>query len=542
MDTLMDLLAVFGRMHPMVLHLPIGLLIGLALMELVGWKRGAAPVSRWLLVFATSTAVIAAASGWMLHEEDGYASSFALEWHERLGIGIAFVTLACSFFRFRGSVKPYRLTLLLSAALLVPAGHFGAEMTHGKGFLLEPLEQEQAQDYVPMVLEELEEFGEGTATLASFEEHIAPLLGARCTKCHGRRKSKGELRLDSPEAILAGGENGAVLAANAEESEIYRRLLLPLEHDDHMPPEAKTQLTKAEVELLRLWLDAEAPFEEGFALLEGMAAPEASLEDEAPAVGAGEESLEGAYDPEHEEYLRNVDVLHSMQVHAEPVAPGSKQLAVSFVPIKKIAEDATVERLLLPLQDYLEVLVLADTLVTDRILDLVSGMPKLAELNLDSTSISDMGLAALHGHPSLERLLITRTHVTSGSTAVFESLPRLTHLYLWGAIFSPTEVEILRMQMPKVFIDFGDSFAAEPLEVEPELAFTSDAPLIDPPLDVPSPAGGSVSLVPINTRCPVSGKPIDPRFSVVHEGKVLGFCCPNCPKTFWEDPGSFPVE
>lgn len=564
MESLMDYLAVFGRFHPLLLHMPIGMLIGLGMMELAGWRRGAAPASAWFLIIATGSAVIAAASGWMLHEEDGYATSFALTWHERLGIATAFATLLCCTFRLRGSPKQYRLTLLLAILLLGPAGHFGAEMTHGKGFLFEPLEEDDAPDYVPLVLEpadaaetagpsasghaESASAADGESQTASYAQHVAPLLQARCTKCHGRRKSKGELRLDSPEHILAGGENGAVLGPEApvaggsasEEAEILRRLQLPLDHDDHMPPESKTQLTSAEMALLRLWLEAGAPFEQDFALGAGMASPQAPRAEVAQAEAAKDASTGPRDDPEHAQYLLDLDALRREQVYAEPVAPGSKQLEVSFVPVKGSADDAMVARLVMPLLDYVEELVLADTMITDRTLDLVAQMQKVLVVNLDQASITDQGLTALHGHPSLEQLVVSQTLVTSESTGLFQSLPRLTQLYLWGTGFLAEEVVVLRAQLPQVAIDFGDSFQAEPLEVEAALVFTSDAPLIDAPPDAP--IGAAVSLVPVNQQCPVSDKPVDPRYSVVHDGKVLGFCCPNCPKTFWEDPSAYPVE
>ena len=54
-----------------------------------------------------------------------------------------------------------------------------------------------------------------------------------------------------------------------------------------------------------------------------------------------------------------------------------------------------------------------------------------------------------------------------------------------------------------------------------------------------SPNGPSVpeaSLAPVNTVCPVSGSPVNPKYRVVYDGKVIGFCCPECPKAFWADP------
>jgi YHS domain-containing protein len=32
---------------------------------------------------------------------------------------------------------------------------------------------------------------------------------------------------------------------------------------------------------------------------------------------------------------------------------------------------------------------------------------------------------------------------------------------------------------------------------------------------------------------------VNPKYAVVFEGKVIGFCCPNCPKEFWADPKAF---
>ena len=41
------------------------------------------------------------------------------------------------------------------------------------------------------------------------------------------------------------------------------------------------------------------------------------------------------------------------------------------------------------------------------------------------------------------------------------------------------------------------------------------------------------------TKCPVSGKPIDPTHFVKYEGQKVYFCCPNCPAAFEKDPKKF---
>lgn len=555
MDSLADLLAVFGRMHPLLLHMPIGMLLGLGFMELVLWKRGKAPASQWFLLIAAISAVVVAGSGWVLHGEEGYASSFGLRWHERLGIATAVGATLCCIVRFLGPVKFYRVVLLLTVGVMIPTGHFGSEMTHGKGFLLEPFEHSEGKEYVPFTPPPITK--EAAPTLAGFEQHIAPLLQARCIRCHGPRKSKGDLRLDSVDAILAGGENGAIITFASgeghgestvvvEESEVYRRLLLPLDHDDHMPPESKTQLTVAELDLLRIWLEANAPFEQGFALGDGVALPgPPSIEDE-DGVEDEDETLGSAY---HEARYRqsqiSVQALRSIQVHVQAMEPDSELLWIDFAAVAEITDDAIVERYLKPLSGRISDLSLARTQITSQSMELLASMPNLTRLNLVQTGITDAGLEALNGHPMLERLFMSQTLVTEQSFAVFKSLPALTHLWIWGTAVTPEQMENLRLTMPEVEIIAGDSFRAEPLEVEADLVFSSDAPLLGlPEASIEGTQAGATeglsSLNPINSICPVSGKPVDLQYSVVHAGEVIGFCCPNCPKTFWEDPNAFP--
>src|SRR5438046_2859818 len=47
--------------------------------------------------------------------------------------------------------------------------------------------------------------------LKFFETQVRPLLVDNCFSCHGEKKQKGGLRLDSPQALLKGGKNGAVI-------------------------------------------------------------------------------------------------------------------------------------------------------------------------------------------------------------------------------------------------------------------------------------------------------------------------------------------
>ena len=93
-----------------------------------------------------------------------------------------------------------------------------------------------------------------------FAALVEPILQQRCVACHGPEKHKADLRLDTLEALLKGGQNGPVLkAGHAEESSLLQRILLPLDHDGHMPPESEPQPTASEMRLLESWINARAP-------------------------------------------------------------------------------------------------------------------------------------------------------------------------------------------------------------------------------------------------------------------------------------------
>lgn len=82
---------------------------------------------------------------------------------------------------------------------------------------------------------------------------IQPLFDVHCVKCHGPIEQKGGLELDTPQAVLKGGDDGpVVVAGKPEESALYKNLSAGA--DPHMPP--KKQLSDAERESVRLWISA----------------------------------------------------------------------------------------------------------------------------------------------------------------------------------------------------------------------------------------------------------------------------------------------
>jgi mono/diheme cytochrome c family protein len=258
-----------GHFHPMLVHLPVGGLVVLGALELLAALprfRNAAQNRRTILGLVAAGALSAAACGWLLAGGGGYDAQLLYR-HRWTGIGVAAACIVTFLLCGANWLRAYRVALLTTLVLLVLAGHFGSELTHGSGFLTL---------YAPGPLRAL--LGAPARPITSdpapadansaYAQVVQPLLQRRCVSCHGPEKQKGELRLDSLAGLRKGGQDGPVLVAgSAGESLMIRRLLLPIEHDDHMPPEGKPQPTPAEIGLLQWWINAGAPGDRSVASL-----------------------------------------------------------------------------------------------------------------------------------------------------------------------------------------------------------------------------------------------------------------------------------
>lgn len=103
-----------------------------------------------------------------------------------------------------------------------------------------------------------------------FETKILPIFKERCFDCHqkeykdpttGRvKKPKGKFRMDNPELLLAGGEEGGDLVpGDPAKSSVYTTVTLPEDHDMAMPKKGD-RLTQEQQELIKNWIAQGASF------------------------------------------------------------------------------------------------------------------------------------------------------------------------------------------------------------------------------------------------------------------------------------------
>ncbi len=244
-------LAVFGRAHPVLLHLPIGLLAGAATLEFGAVllrrepPRGAVQA---LAALGALTALLSVGSGLVLAGERGGGGTIAT--HKYAAFAQTALMLLAALAAWRERRTPLRVLLAAAMVAMTVAGHTGGSMVHGHDFLLAPLQPAPVASAPP------------SASASAYATLIAPILDRTCAECHRPDKDKGGLVLSTAAGLRAGGDTGpAVAPGKPDDSLLLTRCLLPIEHDDHMPPSDKAQPTAAELATLRLWIAAGAPFD-----------------------------------------------------------------------------------------------------------------------------------------------------------------------------------------------------------------------------------------------------------------------------------------
>jgi mono/diheme cytochrome c family protein len=94
---------------------------------------------------------------------------------------------------------------------------------------------------------------------AYYTQVVQPILRENCYRCHASMNHKGDLRLDSAEAILRGGKRGADVIPGHPESSLLITLIRHEQKSDPpgpMPP--KSKLSEAEIAAVTAWIRAGA--------------------------------------------------------------------------------------------------------------------------------------------------------------------------------------------------------------------------------------------------------------------------------------------
>ncbi len=91
-----------------------------------------------------------------------------------------------------------------------------------------------------------------------FESEVRPLLAAKCIQCHGGKKQEGNLRLDTLEGFLNGGDSGpSIVPGKPDES----MLIEAIRYESYeMPP--NQQMSDDEIAVFFKWVQSGAQWPE----------------------------------------------------------------------------------------------------------------------------------------------------------------------------------------------------------------------------------------------------------------------------------------
>ncbi|MEZ4828261.1 MAG: FN3 associated domain-containing protein [Bacteroidia bacterium] len=430
-----------GRMHPLILHLPIGFMVLIAMMQIFRKNLEGdsfEKIQRFSLYLTVLLTSLTALMGFFLSREDGYQSGL-MNIHKWTGVALSFFAYGMLIFSQNPgySVKLFHGLLGANLLLLVLAGHFGAGVTHGENFLWAPVMPEKKQEV--------------TDSTTVFAAAIMPLLDKKCTSCHNSSKKKGELDMTTLTSLLAGGKNGSVWEpGDLENSHIIQRIHLPETEEEHMPPEGKPQLTEEEIHLLETWISRGADTKQTLAAL----APDDSLHTMiARFASVSPAKTEPDYDfpPASEKTIAKLSDAFRSVIQPTIHSPA---LAAQFF----VSESFSTQRLeeLLEVKQQLVSLNLTNMPVKDEDLKIIGQMENLEKLILNGTDISGATLTDLSGCKKLSALALANTRV--GREDVEKILPLLSSLqsvYLWSTDINENDLSELKTQFPEKNLEYG---------------------------------------------------------------------------------------
>jgi uncharacterized membrane protein len=418
-----------GRFHPLAVHLPIGLLVLVPLLELAGAARPALrEAAGFVLALAFASCLLALTLGFLLAYGSGEAGPGVTR-HLWGGVVLTIVVLMCLLVRpqwnAHGAVHAYPTLLGCMLIALLWTAHQGGSLTHGSNYLTQ---------YMPAGMQRVLGLGTAPQSTSFFAKHIHPILDANCASCHGEGQAKGGLRMDSYNLLMKGGKDGPVIVAgSAAKSILFQRITLPAGHKQFMPAEGKPPLQPEEIAWIKAWIDQGASPK--LTSLAGI-----TIREELPELPIEPVGDYSALMPEIRKMYQGQGAKLKL-VSAKP----SDGLILFTVDVSGTFGDAQLAQF----QKFAPYIVEAEldrTAVTDSSFDTLKQFTHLRALHLAETKITGAGLPKLASLSQLSYLNLSGTQVTAASAASLNSIKSLRHVYLFNTPAQPAPATLAATQ------------------------------------------------------------------------------------------------
>ncbi|WP_144804348.1 FN3 associated domain-containing protein [Maribacter sp. MAR_2009_72] len=425
-----------GHLHPLLVHLPIGIILLAFLLEIYSRFKPKKPFREsieFTLFVAVVSALLSLATGWLLGEEGGYEEQ-ALFLHRWMAVSFTVATILLYLVKRSTNLKLQKLYLPLFFVVLIcigVTGHFGGNMTHGEDYLF--IEEDKE-----IVITNIQE--------AQVYAHIVqPILDGKCVSCHNPKKAKGGLIMDSPADLLKGGDNGILFDTNTNNgtSLFFERIHLPLENEEHMPPKGKVQLTDNEKDILAWWIAHGNCFDcqvKQLPAKERIASILNTLEQDTSAVAI----LSSKAEKVPKEWLTEI---RGMGISVQTLSAHNSLLQVSMSGLDTITKNH-----LKSLKQYAANVIELDlgfTNFNDGLMAQIKPFKNLIKLKLQGTHITDAIGDDLKEFELLESLNLYGTGVTDKVFQHLTDIKSLKNVYLWKTNVSNEGIAQFQAKQPK---------------------------------------------------------------------------------------------
>ncbi len=436
-----------GRFHPALVHLPIGILLIAALFQLLALKPKYASMHAAIsiaLFWGMISAIVSCISGYFLSLSGDYDDEL-VDTHTWFAIATASISIIAYFFN-RWENEFAKWVILLMVPLIFVTGHLGGSLTHGSDYLTKGFSKKE--DSTEKEIKPIADVQEANV----YADIVQPIFESKCYGCHNKSKKKGKLRLDEPEFILKGGKDGKVVKpGNADESDMMKRLLLPRNEEDHMPPKEKPQLKDNEIALIHWWIATGATFDKKTKDLEQTEKIKPILLSLQKEVKKIPPDVPLAMVEKADE--KDLQKLKQRGIVVLPVAQNSNYLTANFITVDSITFNDI--SLLLSIKKQLVWLNLSGKKISDTLLDPIAQLVNLTRLQLDNTLITDKGFTTLRSLINLQYLNLVGTKVTGNGIMQLKGLTKLQAIYIYKTFISSSDWSMLKNNFPKVTLDTG---------------------------------------------------------------------------------------
>lgn len=432
-----------GRFHPLIVHLPIGIIVFAALLKgLTFFKkdRVLGKAFEVALLSGIASAILAAVSGYLLSADGGYDPE-TLIWHKWMGFSLVTVTVATWIIwrKQKPDVRLLKLRLsdwlmLTAIVLLFVGGHKGGSLTHGRDYLTmhmpSVLQKVLSVSPVP-VNESLPEI-EAVDSAFAFTDIIQPLINTKCIKCHNPLKAKGSLDLSSAEGIAKGGSSGpSIVAGDWEASELIQRVTLPESSSKFMPSDNLPPLTPVEISLLKWWVTQGADFKKN---IFQMGTDERTKYLLSVYLGISTEDDKEIVLPEV--LPLDAGLINSLKeagLGIRRITSESNLIEVSFVMLENDPPEQILNTLKKLDQAKAQIfrLNVKNCKLNTESVGIITGFMNLTKLNLQGNGLTDDMITGLSNLKNLSYLNIGQNHISDKSADIFQRMGTLTKINLW---------------------------------------------------------------------------------------------------------------